>query len=528
VRSLVFSPNGKRLVSIGLSREILVWNTEKGESTPVPHKILFDPLLTPLTASFSPDQKIIASGTSEGKLILYDLEKGRIFRELIGHSGAILSVLFSSDGASIISAGQDKTIRYWEAGSGKSIDIRGLSHATALTRMTTNGTYVAATGISGAVAFPLGKKAGIAPVVVIIKPTYQQVVDQEKIRLSGRVVDDQGVADVRIEVNGVLSKANTGTGTRDLRVEGHSTEQQLLFDEEIHLRDGKNEITVIAFDTEGLSRTETVEVTYLPEKGELWAVIIGISKYKHVEGLKYADNDAQAFYDYLVNDNHVAKDHVILIRNEEATLQKIKDVLGVAIRGKARPQDTVVIYYAGHGAPEPDRNSPDGDGLGKYLLPYDADPKSLYSTAFPMDGVSEIFSRLAAERVILIQDTCYSGGSQLGGRTVQTASVRASLSEGFLDRVANARGRGRIIMTASEANEVSMERDDLRHGVFTFYLLEAFSKGDADQDGFITVNEAFRYVRKKVPEATGQNQHPEKKGEEGREEIVLGKVKVER
>ena len=70
-----------------------------------------------------------------------------------------------------------------------------------------------------------------------------------------------------------------------------------------------------------------------------------------------------------------------------------------------------------------------------------------------------------------------------------------------------------MIITASSANEVSEEKDDLQHGVFTYYLLEGLrGKADTDQDGMVTVDEAYRYVSDKVPQATGQEQHPVRKG----------------
>jgi uncharacterized caspase-like protein len=82
-----------------------------------------------------------------------------------------------------------------------------------------------------------------------------------------------------------------------------------------------------------------------------------------------------------------------------------------------------------------------------------------------------------------------------------------------------------VVLTASKASEVSEEREDLGHGVFTYYLLEGLKgKADADKDGIVTVDEAYAYVSKKVPEVTGQNQHPVKKGEvEG--QLVLGHVR---
>jgi uncharacterized caspase-like protein len=180
----------------------------------------------------------------------------------------------------------------------------------------------------------------------------------------------------------------------------------------------------------------------------------------------------------------------------------------------------VIIYFAGHGACEKDVMSPDKDGLEKYILPYDADPKDLYASALPMREISHIFNRIRSERLIFIADACYSGAS--GGRTISLTGMRANISDAFLDRIAS--GKGRVILTASGANEVSGEDDRLKHGVFTYFLLEGLrGKADTDKDGIITVDEVYRYVSREVPRATGQEQHPVKKGiVEG--QLILGVI----
>ena len=78
----------------------------------------------------------------------------------------------------------------------------------------------------------------------------------------------------------------------------------------------------------------------------------------------------------------------------------------------------------------------------------------------------------------------------------------------------------RMILSASGANEVSEEDEALGHGVFTYDLLEVL-RGGADKDGLITVDEAYSYVSRHVPEATGQEQHPVRRGPvEGR--LIIG------
>ena len=261
-------------------------------------------------------------------------------------------------------------------------------------------------------------------------------------------------------------------------------------------------------------------MTRLVDKGKIWAVVIGISQYQQVRPLKYADKDASAFHDYLLHQVGVPEEQMMYLLNEQATLFNLKRTLGTDLKRKAGPHDTVIIYYAGHGAPETDAMSPDGDGLEKYLIPHDADPQDLYATGLPMREVETIFRRLSAERVIFITDSCYSGAT--AGRTFSTASRRATVSDKFLARLA--KGKGRVVLTASRAGEVSEERDDLQHGVFTFYLLQGLKGGaDYNADGIITVDEAYSYVSTHVPQVTGQNQHPVKKGEfEG--QLILGRI----
>jgi uncharacterized caspase-like protein len=135
--------------------------------------------------------------------------------------------------------------------------------------------------------------------------------------------------------------------------------------------------------------------------------------------------------------------------------------------------------------------------------------------------VEKIFQRIRSERLIFIADTCYSGAA--GGRTMMVSNTRANISDKFYERIS--KGKGRVIISSSSANEISKEDDRLKHGIFSYFLLKGL-KGDADQDhdGIITVSELFRYISRKVPEASAQDQHPVRRGEtEG--ELVIGRTK---
>ncbi len=355
------------------------------------------------------------------------------------------------------------------------------------------------------------------PIVFIGAPKNGFKSEYRKISLYGVVEDDNTINNVEIYINGGLIKK---LSTRGIALSQQEHRIRIEFNEKITLNNGENIVRVKAIDSDGISSEKQLVVHFSETRKNVWAVVIGINDYKQVQDLKYASKDARAFYDYLIKRIKIPAENISLLLDHEASLYKIRSVLGTQLKRKAAKDDMVMIYFAGHGATENDSMSPDGDGLEKYILPYDADLENLYASALPMSEISKIFNRIYSERLIFIADACYSGAS--GGRTIGMDGKRANISDAFIDRISS--GKGRVIITASGANEVSVEYDDLKHGVFTYYMLEALSgKADLDQDEIFTVDEVYNYVSIMVPMATGQSQHPVKKGTvEG--QLIMGVV----
>jgi len=354
------------------------------------------------------------------------------------------------------------------------------------------------------------------PAIHIIEPaTTRLETDRDRVRIAGAVLDDKGIKDFEIFVND--HKLTEGKGLILVR-KANKTHR---FDFEVLLKEGANKIVLKAKDNDNLEASEYLSITRTINIGNIWAAIIGIQDYKKIRKLDYAVNDAVAMADYLKSHLEVPSDHIHVLLDEEATKKNISKLLGTTLREKAGKDDSIIIYYSGHGVVEPDPNCPDGDGLEKYLAPVDTDREDLYSTGISMEEIKRIFNRIRAERIIFIADTCFSGAS--GGRTFLTTETKTEISDGFLRRLTE--GKGRIILAASGANEVSHEDSNLKHGVFTFFLLKALKgAGDDNHDGYITVDEAYRYVSEEVPKATRQTQMPIKKGEV-KGQIYLGKVK---
>ncbi|HEY2995355.1 MAG TPA: caspase family protein [Methylomirabilota bacterium] len=359
-----------------------------------------------------------------------------------------------------------------------------------------------------------------------------------------RMTEEQTVVTAVVSSSrGVGSVTVTLNGTEVLRQAEPSTPRSMVVTAPVTLREGTNTIILTAREPDGTTRQEVRTVTRErsatasakkpvppPEPPrEFWAVVIGVGRYENagIPFLKYSVPDADAMYQVLTTTVGIKKDNVMLLTDRterKPTLRNIKYALGTFLARSARKDDTVLVYFAGHGAPEVDPRGIERDGLAKYLIPADADPDDLYSTGLPMDELQTIFGRIEAERVVMFLDACYSGGA--GGRTFASKKTRAgAVDDLFLERLT--RATGRVIVTASKTSEVSLELPELGHGIFTYYLTEGL-KGAADlnRDGIVSLQELYEYVEQQVSRksrSVGGNQHPVMKGEQ---EGVLPLTKV--
>jgi hypothetical protein len=356
------------------------------------------------------------------------------------------------------------------------------------------------------------------PTIAVNYPASDIKVERDQIVVVGLITADMGVARIQMTLNG----SDVALGA-DAKGEARGVPLRAT----VQLLPGDNVIEVTASDKAGnvtqVVRTVTrvVASTVASAPGERLAVVIGVGNYDapSVPKLRFATADADALYRVLIGPAGFKKENVLLLTDkttQRPTLRNIKSALGTFLARSARKQDTVLVFFAGHGAPEIDPRGLERDGLAKYLIPSDADPNDLYATALSMDEIQTIFGRIEAERVVIFLDACYSGAA--GGRTF--ASTRLStrdlgVDDLFLDRLT--RAKGRAIITASRPSEVSIELSELAHGLFSYYLIEGLKgAADLDGDGIVTLQELYTYVEREVSRksrSVGGNQHPVLKGE---------------
>ena len=79
-----------------------------------------------LSVAFSPNGELVASGSSDYTVRIWDVKTGQLQRELKGHSSTVSSLSFSPNSARVASGSWDNTIRVWDAATGQlQLEIKG-------------------------------------------------------------------------------------------------------------------------------------------------------------------------------------------------------------------------------------------------------------------------------------------------------------------------------------------------------------------------------------------------------------------
>jgi WD40 repeat protein len=257
------------------------------------------------------------------------------------------------------------------------------------------------------------------------------------------------------------------------------------------------------------SKPDILTIDYTGEAiatSSLHVLAVGINKYQNAAyNLNYARGDAEAFVNALEKHGKTIfkSVNVVPVYDEDATKDHI--VTGFkSIINRAKPEDVFVFYYAGHGTLDEEKNEE------YYLVPTDitklyGDPAQLTARGLSATELKGYLTQLKSQKQIILMDACHSGGA------LKSLNVRAAAADEKAI-VQLARSSGVVMIASSGSKQFATEFEQLKHGVFTYALLEAL-EGKADNgDKKITVNEIKLYMEERVPDLTkeygGQAQYP--------------------
>lgn len=215
----------------------------------------------------------------------------------------------------------------------------------------------------------------------------------------------------------------------------------------------------------------------------LHILTIGINKYRDARlNLDYGVSDATAILQSLqASQGAFGKVVPKKLIDQGATRAAI--IKALTDYQKAPPNDVLVVYLAGHG------EIVDNDW---YFLPHDFvfTPEGIKSTGISATTWRDMLSRVGPQRVLILINSCKSGGSI---DTLATAIDRKLLRT-------LGRDAGVAILAGARRDQSAEEFPQLHHGAFTYVLLQGVSgKADAEHNGQITTNELLTYSTSELP-----------------------------
>ena len=353
------------------------------------------------------------------------------------------------------------------------------------------------------------------PKIHVAKPQRDSRVSGDTVRLTGHVepTGTLPITDVRITVNKRPVSVTKGVGVRPAG--GTDGKPGLVpFELDVPLLPGVNLIEVVASTAFVTSEPTGVEV--LRESDTLAKPtlhILGIAVAEYAERrlrLDFPDDDIRGTVAVLETQKGRLYEDVVVktLIDADVTDRNIRRALA-DLQKRVRQQDVAVVIISGHGYSHVDHSF--------YFCPYDFDSAEPAITGFKFSDLTEPLAQLRG-KVLLMIDTCHSGGAIEAPRTRRAKSIHTAVDLAIQQLTSVESGV--VVMTSSTGDELSFEDDAWGHGAFALSVIEALSgnrKGpvskvklpaDLNLDRLLELTELDAYVNARVRELTDGQQRP--------------------
>jgi hypothetical protein len=199
----------------------------------------------------------------------------------------------------------------------------------------------------------------------------------------------------------------------------------------------------------------------VPIQGQYRALIIGINEYQGPPKLKTAVADATGIRDVLVERYGFKTENIKLLLNAEATRSRIEGALFRLAR-EAGPQDSVMVYYAGHGQYSDDNQL-------AWWVPVDGsleEPGSWILDA----AIRNYIAAMRARHVYIIADSCFSGNL-----FAQNRGILPPVTDKYYAKLYSKRSRWGF---TSGSTEPVADQGREGHSVFAYHLIKFLKEND--------------------------------------------------
>ena len=325
-----------------------------------------------------------------------------------------------------------------------------------------------------------------------------------------------GAHDVRLFRNGSLVKVWRGDVLKG--------QAAVTLEHELTVTAGPNRLLAYGFNRDNVKSKDAPLVftgaDSLKRKGTAYIIAVGVNEYENNQyNLKYAVADAQSFGDEMRRrQTQLAgfeRVEVIQLLDKDATkanilaaIQRLAGETGpptlkagpLDALKRVEPEDTVVIYFAGHGTAQAQRF---------YLIPHDLGYtgertklteqglKTMLAHSISDIELEAAVAGVDAGHLLLIIDACNSGQA-----LEAEEKRRGPMNSKGLAQLAYEKGM--YILTAAQSFQAALEAAQLGHGYLTYALVEEGLKtpvaDNAPKDGVVIAREWLNFATERVPQ----------------------------
>lgn len=536
LNAALLSPDEQLILTTSMDHTGKIWDAASGEllHTLSGHSSAVN------SAAFRPDGRSIVMASWDNSATIWNTS-GKLTHRLTGHTGSLKSAIYSPDGKTIVTTSEDNTLRRWNASNGDfmysffavgssdylAIDKFGHYDGTGAARERLY--YVCGNEIIDLEQFKdlnwepglVGKLTGANPEPITAGKqngidicNYAPLVEETGVRngqYSFAIFPRRGgVGEVQVFVNGKLTNRYDPSSLRNaggkLILEVGEENLKKYF-----LSSADNTVTVKATTEAGLamSRGSSI-ISSTPRKTavnpNLYLVAVGISQYKNESlRLRYADKDASDFVSALTASakkllNTDQRQHVFtyLLNTEphnprwplKSGIEKLIDSIAV----KARPDDIIVLFFAGHGVLQTGQKN-------FLLLTAEASGTDMQGieeqAAISTSELMEWLRKIRANKQLLILDACNSGRVVEQFQGAATARDIPADQQRALENLKDKTGT--FILSASASGQAAYETSIYGQGLLTYSLLSGIKLGGGLRDNrFLDVTRWFNHACENV------------------------------
>jgi WD40 repeat protein len=485
-----------------------------------------------------------------------------------GHSDIITAVDINEQYGIIATASWDGMIRFWDINDQELLTVFGAFGDGQFVYLSPDGYYFSSKNALDYIGFSLGNqmfsfeqfdlKYNRPDYVVKNLPYFDEFYEEAFHKAYEKRLDKLGISESEVEISKniptveILNDIGSSLAGNKLNIKLKCTDKKTdlntlhLFvngvpefgrygksisgkehieDFEITLNPGTNHLQCFITNDQNassLKKTIKVQAPRSNEKGDLYLISIGVSKYEESNyNLNYASKDARdirEFFSLYVRYEDIKSQMLLDHAATKENIVGMKDFLK-----DANENDLVILFVAGHGVLD--------DNLDYYFAPYDMKFSEPAKNGVSFEVFDDILDNTKSRKKIMFLDACHSGEIdkdeviknyiadededgeltfRRAGRTIRNIDEVNSfeLSRAlFADmRISN----GSTVVSSSGGAEYAIEGAQWNNGVFTYCLLKGCKKREADINGDrkITIGELQTYVQSEVNRLTSGKQTP--------------------